>query len=86
MAANQSKQQKSAQQEQTERDRFSAYLVLEPKQGSGREKPYWLRVAPAFPHDDNAGYNIEIPQGMSLSGRVVIRKDLPRDQADHAGE
>jgi hypothetical protein len=65
--------------------RFSAYLVIPPPESApANAKPFWQRVAPAYPHSDGEGYDIVVPQGMALSGRITVRLDKPRE--DRGGD
>ncbi|MDD9911402.1 MAG: hypothetical protein OXR62_17170 [Ahrensia sp.] len=43
---------------------------------TGEVKTFWHRVGSAFPHKQGDGFNLVIPEGLSLSGRVVM---FPRD-------
>lgn len=62
-----------------EKARFTAYIVVDAPQGDSARKTQWHRVAPAFPHDDGKGFNIELPPGMSVSGRLVVRQEETRE-------
>lgn len=42
---------------------------------TGEIKTYWHRVGSAFPHREGEGFNVVIPEGMSITGRVLM---LPR--------
>lgn len=64
----------------TPKARFSAHLIQEGKDGG---KDFWHRVASVHPHKDSEGFDLLIPEGMTLSGRVVIRKDKPRESEDN---
>jgi len=70
------KNNESAPAPQTER--WSGYVVQEDASGNN-QKPIWHRVATVFPHGNGNGFNVELPPGVSLTGRLVIRKDLPRE-------
>jgi hypothetical protein len=48
----------------------TAYLVIEPKEGSDR-KATWHEVGAVWPHKSGGGFDLVIPQGMSVSGRIV---------------
>lgn len=39
---------------------------------SGEVKTYWHRAGTAFPHKKGNGFDLVIPEGMSISGRVVM--------------
>lgn len=69
----------SSSNSETPKAKFSAHLIQEAKDGG---KDFWQRVATVFPHKDGEGFDVLIPEGMALSGRVVIRKDKPRDNEE----
>jgi hypothetical protein len=56
-------------------------------EGEG-ENAFWHRAGSAWPHKDGKGLNMQIPTGMSLSGRVVLREyneeDAKEDEAKKA--
>lgn len=43
---------------------------------SGEVKTFWHRVGSAFPHKQGEGFNLVIPDGVSITGKVVV---LPRE-------
>lgn len=47
---------------------LTAYIVVEP--GRGR-KPFWHKVGAVWPHKTGNGFDVVIPTGMSVSGRIV---------------
>ncbi len=47
-----------------------AYIVTEPKEGTDK-KAFWHRVGSVWPHKSGLGFDLVIPSGMSLSGRIV---------------
>ena len=49
-----------------------AFLIEKPEREGAA--PFWRGVAVAFTHRDNKGFDLVIPSGMALSGRVVIRE------------
>lgn len=50
---------------------LGAFVVTEPAEGSDK-KPYFHRVGTLFPHKNGGGgFDLVIPKGISLSGRVV---------------
>ena len=55
-----------------------AYVVIDPKEGSDR-KAQWIEVGAVWPHRNGQGFDLVIPEGISLSGRVVCRER--RDQS-----
>jgi hypothetical protein len=54
----------------------TAYVVTKPEEGSDR-KPVWYPVAAIWPHKKGNGFDLDIPPGVTLSGRIVCmeRKD-----------
>jgi hypothetical protein len=51
----------------------TAYVVTEPKEGSNR-KAQWTEVGAIWPHKNGQGFDLVIPVGLSLSGRIVCRE------------
>jgi hypothetical protein len=51
----------------------SAYIVTEPKEGTDR-KPVWHEVGAIWPHKNGEGFDIVIPAGLSVTGRIVCTK------------
>ena len=51
----------------------TAYVVIDAKEGSDK-KAQWIEVGAVWPHNDGIGFDLVIPPGISLSGRVVCRK------------
>lgn len=47
-----------------------AYLVIDPKEGSER-KARWLEVGAVWPHKNGEGFDLTIPNGLAVSGRIV---------------
>jgi hypothetical protein len=47
-------------------------------EGEG-DNAFWHRAGSAWPHKDGKGLNVQIPSGMSLSGRVVLREYTEED-------
>jgi len=56
----------------------TAYIVVDPKEGSDR-KATWLEVGAVWPHKSGNGFDLVIPEGLSLSGRIVCRERRERD-------
>ena len=46
----------------------------------GEEKTSYTRVGGAFPHKKGCGFNIEITEGISVSGQLVALPPRPRDE------
>ena len=51
----------------------TAYVVIDPKEGSDR-KAQWIEVGAVWPHRNGQGFDLVIPEGISLSGRIVCRE------------
>jgi hypothetical protein len=58
-----------------ERPSHKVYVV----EGEGDEA-FWHRCGSAWPHKDGKGLNMQIPTGMSISGRVVLREYTAADE------
>ncbi|MEO1187607.1 MAG: hypothetical protein AAFW60_00935 [Pseudomonadota bacterium] len=52
---------------------------------SGEVKTFWHRVGTAFPHNNGNGFNLVIPEGMSVSGRVLMLERTAKEP-DSAAE
>ena len=62
---------------------FDAFIVTErkPKEGdTGQPKEDWHRVGVAFPHREGGGMNVQITEGLAVSGKLVIRPPREREQ------
>ena len=53
-----------------------AYVVTEPREGSDR-KAQWHPVGAVWPHKSGKGFDLVIPIGLSVSGRIVCTE--PKD-------
>ena len=61
-----------------------AHIVVEPKEGSDR-KSTWVEVGAVWPHKNGNGFDVVIPAGISVSGRIVCterKEPAESDQAD----
>ena len=54
-----------------------AYVVIDAKEGTGT-KAQWHRVGAVWPHTKGNGFDLVIPPGISLSGRIVCTE--PKEQ------
>ena len=57
---------------------LTAYVVVEPKEGSDK-KAFWHRVGVVWPHKSGKGFDIVIPPGISVSGRIVCMEPKEKD-------
>lgn len=46
---------------------------------SGEVKTFWHRAGTAFPHKKGEGFNLVIPEGMSISGRVLMMERTAKE-------
>lgn len=46
-----------------------AYLVQEPKTQGGKAR--WLEIGTVWPHKQGSGFDLVIPAGLAVSGRIV---------------
>lgn len=67
----------------TSKPSHTAYVVTEPKEGSGR-KAQWYPVGAIWPHQTGAGFDLVIPPGVTLSGRIVCTKRKEKDEQPSA--
>jgi hypothetical protein len=51
----------------------SAYVVINPPEGSDK-KAQWHEVGAVWPHKNGEGFDVVIPDGLSVSGRIVCTK------------
>ena len=59
--------------------KYLGVFVTEDYQGNdGEERTSYTRVGAAFPHRKGCGFNIEITEGISVSGQLVALPPRPR--------
>lgn len=60
------------------RPTHTAYIVNDPKEGS-EKKAQWHEIGAVWPHKSGEGFDLIIPPGVMISGRIVItrRKEQP---------
>ena len=51
----------------------SAYVVIDAKEGSDK-KAQWFEVGTVWSHGDGGGFDVVIPPGVTVTGRIVCRK------------
>jgi hypothetical protein len=56
----------------------TAYVVVDPEEGSDR-KAQWHPVGAIWSHSKGNGFDLVIPPGVTLSGRIVC---TPRKETD----
>lgn len=57
----------------TLRPTHNAYIVIDPKEGSDR-KAQWHQVGAIWQHKSGEGFDLVIPAGLSVTGRIVCIK------------
>ncbi len=65
----------------TTKPTHTAYVVVEPKEGSDR-KAQWHKIGAIWPHKNGKGFDLVIPAGLSVSGRIVCTKPKDDQSAD----
>jgi hypothetical protein len=58
-----------------------AYVVVQPDPGSDK-KAAWHRVATVWAHSKGNGFDLVIPPGVTLSGRITCTE--PKDEDDQS--
>lgn len=63
--------------------KFYNVLLVEERtdKATGEVKPFYHRVGTMFAHKKGEGFNMVVPEGMSLSGRLLI---MPRGEREDA--
>ena len=51
----------------------TAFVVVDAKEGS-EKKAQWFEIAAVWSHSDGDGFDVLIPPGVTVAGRIVIRK------------
>jgi hypothetical protein len=53
-----------------------AYVVTDPKEGSDK-KAVWHPIGTVWPHQNGKGFDVVIPPGVTVSGRIVCTERSP---------
>lgn len=62
--------------------KYLQVFVTENFQGNdGEERTNYIRVGAAFPHKTGSGFNIEVSEGISVSGQLVVLPPRPREES-----
>ena len=56
-----------------------AYVVSKPKEGSD-QKAFWHEVGVVWPHSKGNGFDLVIPEGISVTGRIVCTEPKKEDE------
>ena len=65
--------------EDKNRPNASAYVVREFER-EGERDSHWLKVAAAWMHKDGEGFNVVIQEGLSVSGKLVVRLNKEKEK------
>jgi hypothetical protein len=57
-----------------------AYVVPETEQGSDK-KPHWTEVGAVWPHGKGEGFDLVLPPGLAVSGRIVCMPVTEKEPA-----
>jgi hypothetical protein len=60
----------------------NAYVVADAKEGTDK-KAQWFEIGAVWTHSDGSGFDVVLPPGVTVSGRIVCRK---RKEAGAAAE
>jgi hypothetical protein len=60
--------------------KYLGVFVTEDYEANGEEKTAYTRVGVAFPHKKGSGFNIQIQEGISVSGQLVALPPRPREE------
>ena len=65
-------------------DKIFNVMVVEERtdKSTGEVKNFFHRVGTGFSHKDGQGMNLVIPEGISLSGRVLIRERTAKNDGE----
>jgi hypothetical protein len=55
-----------------------AYIVSNPKEGSDK-KAIWNRVGAVFAHKNGNGFDLVVPDGISVTGRIVCTEPKEKE-------
>ena len=65
----------------TKKPSHRAYVVSQPKAGSG-QKGFWHEVGVVWPHKTGNGFDVVIHDGISVSERIVCRQPKEKDASE----
>lgn len=62
---------------------MTIYNLLIPEErkdkATGEVKTFWHRAGSAFPQNNGNGFNLVIPEGLSISGRVLMMERTAKE-------
>jgi len=63
------------------RPNATAYVVREFER-DGKKDARWLKVGVAWLHKDSEGFNVVIEEGLSVSGKMVVRVNKEKEEKE----
>ena len=61
----------------------TAYVVIDAKEGSDR-KATWHEIGAIWPHKNGKGFDLVIPKGISVTGRIVCTERKEKSESEAA--
>jgi hypothetical protein len=55
----------------------TAFVISDAAEGSNK-KAQWFEIAKVWTHKDNGGFDIDLPPGVTVSGKIVVRRNKTR--------
>lgn len=55
----------------------TAYIVSEAKEDSNK-KAQWFEIGTVWAHSDGDGFDVVLPPGVTVSGKLVLRRRKPK--------
>jgi hypothetical protein len=55
----------------------TAYIVSDAPEGSDK-KAQWFEIGTVWTHSDGEGFDVVLPPGVTVSGKIVIRRRKPK--------
>ena len=53
---------------------LTAFIVTDAPEGSDK-KAQWFEIAKVWEHKDKGGFDVVLPPGVTVSGRVIVRRN-----------
>lgn len=67
--------EKNSRKQEPKSPAFIAYHVPD------RENPFWTKIGAAWDHKDGGGFTLQLDLAPVATGRVVLRKYVPKEAA-----
>jgi hypothetical protein len=56
---------------------LTAFVVTDVPEGSDK-KAQWFEIAKVWEHKDKSGFDVVLPPGVTVSGRLILRRNKAR--------